>query len=527
MASRRERCRSFATPAIEDVPIGAWSQLAKAGAVSLEAPHLRAVEASRINDLHPYYIVGFRGGRVVGIAYCFAMDIDLTKLASGDPPEVLATVKAWRPGFMRLRVLEVGHLASLGATIEAVPGDEGQDFLRALASELEDIGRLENADIGLIRDLPIRRYAEFRVFEDDGYRPALGFPIARLALRWPTLDGYLAALKHKKRKNWRHIRTAIEVPEMSVEVIDDYGRHAERLAELWSQVASRHGEYEHERLTPAYFTALARYLPGRSHIVALKLGREIVAFGLGLIGDQEYIGVAEGIDYTYRDRYALYPNLVLQVIAVACRLGMKSLNLGITTYDFKASLGAELEPVVYLVKAFKNPQYSAAYAELLRTGIRQPQNHHRPFAASAPEHGQPADARKVLTRHDDPRDPFARALGYLRADVSRAVGLYPYCPVFSSAQEPIVRHEGREVIMMGTNSYLGLGTDPRVKAAARDAIDTYGTGCSGSPHAQRHPRPARATGSPTRGFHLQGGRPAVFHRLPDEPRRRLGIGARR
>ena len=82
-----------------------------------------------------------------------------------------------------------------------------------------------------------------------------------------------------KRKNWRHIRTAIEVPEMSVEVIDDYGRHAERLAELWSRVASRHGEYEHERLTPAYFTTLARYLPGRSHIVALKLDREIVAFG--------------------------------------------------------------------------------------------------------------------------------------------------------------------------------------------------------------------------------------------------------
>ena len=182
-------------------------------------------------------------------------------------------MKAWRPGFMRLRVLEVGHLASLGATIEAVPGDEGQDFLRALASELEDIGRLENADIGLIRDLPTSRYADFRVFEDDGYRPALGFPIARLALRWPRLEGYLAALKHKKRRTGATFGPPSRSPRCRVDVIDDYGPYAERLAELWNQVASRHGEYEHERLTPAYFTSLARYLSGRSHIVAPKLGQ--------------------------------------------------------------------------------------------------------------------------------------------------------------------------------------------------------------------------------------------------------------
>lgn len=40
--------------------------------------------------------------------------------------------------------------------------------------------------------------------------------------------------------------------------------------------------------------------------------------------------------------------------------------------------------------------------------------------------------------------------------------------------------EGRKVIMAGSNNYLGLTADPRVKEAAIKAVQKYGTGCSGS-----------------------------------------------
>ncbi|HEY3338997.1 MAG TPA: 8-amino-7-oxononanoate synthase family protein [Propionicimonas sp.] len=486
---------------IDDVPVAIWNQLASTTAVGLEAGHLRAVEASRINDLRPAYFVGLSEGRPVGIAYCFAMDLDLTKLTNQDPPEVLAVVKAWRPDFMKVRILEVGHLASLGSTIESAPG-AGAAFLQALAPELDKLAEQEGADLGVIRDIPVGRYPQFRALEAAGYHPALGFPIARLALDWDGFDGYLAALKHKKRQNVRRLRAAFAAPELSVEVIDDYGRHADRLAELWTQVAVRHGEYEHEWLTPAYFRAMAEHLPGRSHVVAIKREEVIVGFGLGLIGDEEYFGVAEGMDYSVRDTCALYPNLFLEVIRVACELGMKTLNFGITTYDFKTSLGAELEPVCYLLKAFKRPEYGRGYAELFATGIRQPTNQHRAFAGRSPVRTQPADADARLHGEDDPRDPFVRQQDYARADVSRVAGLYPFLPVFESAQEPLVRHAGREVIMLGTNSYLGLATHPRVKAAAQEAIERYGSGCSGSPmfngtldlHVELARRLARFTG---------------------------------
>jgi len=61
-----------------------------------------------------------------------------------------------------------------------------------------------------------------------------------------------------------------------------------------------------------------------------------------------------------------------------------------------------------------------------------------------------------------------------------AVDLYNYFRVIESAQENTVKFQGRDIIMLGSNNYLGLTNHPRVKEAAQDAIAKYGTGCAGS-----------------------------------------------
>lgn len=61
------------------------------------------------------------------------------------------------------------------------------------------------------------------------------------------------------------------------------------------------------------------------------------------------------------------------------------------------------------------------------------------------------------------------------------LGIYPYYKPISSGQNPVVRMaDGRDVLMFGSNSYLGLSDDPRLKEAAKKAIEKYGTSCSGS-----------------------------------------------
>src|SRR5436190_5003097 len=58
--------------------------------------------------------------------------------------------------------------------------------------------------------------------------------------------------------------------------------------------------------------------------------------------------------------------------------------------------------------------------------------------------------------------------------------LLPYFRLLTSEAGPVVEMEGRETIMLGSNNYLGLTADERVKQAARDALETFGTGVTGS-----------------------------------------------
>ncbi len=61
-----------------------------------------------------------------------------------------------------------------------------------------------------------------------------------------------------------------------------------------------------------------------------------------------------------------------------------------------------------------------------------------------------------------------------------AAGLYPYFRVIESDQDTEVMINGKKVLMFGSNSYLGLTNHPKIKEAAKKAIDKYGTGCAGS-----------------------------------------------
>lgn len=77
-------------------------------------------------------------------------------------------------------------------------------------------------------------------------------------------------------------------------------------------------------------------------------------------------------------------------------------------------------------------------------------------------------------------DLFKKCFDYTRADEARESGLYPYFHEITSKQHSEVMMEGQRTIMLGSNNYLGLTVDPRTITAAKEAIDKFGTGCSGS-----------------------------------------------
>lgn len=77
-------------------------------------------------------------------------------------------------------------------------------------------------------------------------------------------------------------------------------------------------------------------------------------------------------------------------------------------------------------------------------------------------------------------DIFSPCYNYIESQLGKATGFYPYFRVISSSDGPVVTVEGRRVIMLGSNNYLGLTHHPEVLKAAHDAIERYGSACTGS-----------------------------------------------
>jgi 8-amino-7-oxononanoate synthase len=75
---------------------------------------------------------------------------------------------------------------------------------------------------------------------------------------------------------------------------------------------------------------------------------------------------------------------------------------------------------------------------------------------------------------------FEKCYRYEDAARVREAGVYSFFRVVESAQDPEVVIEGRRLVMLGSNNYLGLTNDPRVKEAAIEAVRRYGSGCAGS-----------------------------------------------
>jgi 8-amino-7-oxononanoate synthase len=80
-------------------------------------------------------------------------------------------------------------------------------------------------------------------------------------------------------------------------------------------------------------------------------------------------------------------------------------------------------------------------------------------------------------------DVFEKARTHDRLEqlqAAREQDLLPYFRLIESQAGPLMEIEGAEKVMLGSNNYLGLTGDERVKQAARDALERYGTGLTGS-----------------------------------------------
>lgn len=103
-----------------------------------------------------------------------------------------------------------------------------------------------------------------------------------------------------------------------------------------------------------------------------------------------------------------------------------------------------------------------------------------PAATAAEEKLAEQMARRTSLSRIGGKDVFEKCRKFMAADNARAMGVYPFFRPLDFNNGPEAVLEGRAVIMLGSNNYLGLTTHPKVREAAQRAIEKYGTSMTGS-----------------------------------------------
>ncbi len=75
---------------------------------------------------------------------------------------------------------------------------------------------------------------------------------------------------------------------------------------------------------------------------------------------------------------------------------------------------------------------------------------------------------------------LSKCFSYNAPEQARELGIYPFFREIQETNGSRVRIDGKKTITVSTNNYLGLTKDPRVIAAGKQALDTFGAGCTGS-----------------------------------------------
>jgi 8-amino-7-oxononanoate synthase len=78
------------------------------------------------------------------------------------------------------------------------------------------------------------------------------------------------------------------------------------------------------------------------------------------------------------------------------------------------------------------------------------------------------------------KDVFEKCYAFKTAENARKMGMYPFFRPLDYNDGPEAVIDGKRVVMFGSNNYLGLTTHPKVREAAKAAIDRFGTSMTGS-----------------------------------------------
>lgn len=330
---------------ISDIPGSLWDDKI-AGIHPLKSSRfMRCLEKS-FPDRQFTYLTIDKKGKVVALAVITEERFDLGLLLPDGATRICERLRKIVPGFMTFRLAMVG-------TFETAKRHWWVDEQHLSAEQFADHllvaveAAFPSAKLLIVRDL-MEGHEGDRVLElaflKKGFRSVLNLPLATVRLDGLNLDQHFARLKRKSRASIRKMLQVAEKTHLKLERLSDYRNLIDECYPLYLQVHQNASEFKRQPIPKALFHAFADQLSEESSMLTVR-DEKGQLFAFILTGTSSFINnpFLIGMDYRYSRELPLYYVLLWNEIAYAAERGCQEVDMGVTSYFIKQTMGASLE----------------------------------------------------------------------------------------------------------------------------------------------------------------------------------------
>lgn len=361
----RPRLQVHVHRSITEIAESLWDSVSAPYGLANTHRFLNALEGSRVEMADYWYLLIHMEDELVGTAVIASFTVSLDLLNSG-LRKVVLPVRRLRPGFLKVRILFSGTPISIGRhnICSKYPWlDEA--IVAQVAQCMDEIAESEKINILCAKEFPAQSLSRFEPFAKSGFFLAKSMPRVCMTITWLDFGTYLSSMRAGYRRQitaslrkaeWKQLRPEFENgSKANTAATLLHLEHPSRqvapiFAALYAQTVSR-TETKLEILNEQFFSLLFEKCSVDLELLTLRRKDEIIGAALLTTHEQTLHFLLAGIDYSLRDRYDTYFNLLNGIVALAFSRNCGIIDLGQTSYHAKMRLGGELEEMFFFLKA--------------------------------------------------------------------------------------------------------------------------------------------------------------------------------
>lgn len=350
---------------INEIEATIWDSVCAPFGFSATHRFIRTLEESQVVDAKYYYLLVWLDDEPVGAAALTGFRVSLDLLNSKLRKVIRLARMIW-PRFLTLPILFCGTPISIGRhCLCSKYKNLDAAVIESIVNFMERTAALDSMAVLCAKEFPAGGLERFAHFAQRGFFCSPSIPRIRLGVRWSTFAEYLAEMRAGYRRqiisSLSKVRWTNLQPEFSdgnpnkqkgvyLEVRRPAPSQAPIFATLYAQTMSR-VDSKLETLNEAFFQHLFDACGADLDLLLLKHSDAVLGAALLNCQNRTMHFLLVGVDYSTRDEYDTYFNLLNGIIALAIERSCDLVDLGQTTYHAKARFGGKPEEVNIYLKA--------------------------------------------------------------------------------------------------------------------------------------------------------------------------------